>query len=290
MLIYKQKTIGILLVIPIIALLLLVIGIPEVLAIGMSMTDFKPGAPINFVGLSNFKRILSDPNFINSFWTTLKFVVFGVATQMILGTLVALLLSRQFLGQKLWLSLILAPMAMSPALLGTTWKYLLNTEFGPINYAMLKLGMTPIYWFTNSTYAFLALIIVYTWNQIPGVFILIYPSIISVPKELKEAAEIDGANKLQVFSHVIFPFIRSALLIALIFRTVIALRAFGEILVLTKGGPFRATEVLSIFLYKEGFVYFNWGTSAAVGVVILLVTIVVASPQIRLLARQMILD
>jgi multiple sugar transport system permease protein len=287
MLIHKKTSLGVLLILPIMALIFLVVVIPEIWAVVMSLTEYRPGSAMRYVGLDNFRRILSDPNFINSFWNTLKFVVFGVTLQIVLGTAVALLLSRQFRAQKLWIALILAPMAMSPAILGTTWKYLFNSEFGPVNYMLFQLGLEPIYWFTNATYAFTALLIVYTWNHIPSVFILIYPALISIPSEYHEAAAIDGANKLQIFRYVTMPFIRPALLIALIFRTMIALRAFGEILVLTRGGPFRSTEVMSIYLYREGFVYFSWGTSAAVGVIILVVTLVVASPQIRMLARQM---
>lgn len=287
MLIHRQDRIGLLLILPIFILILLVIAIPEVWAVIMSLTDYRPGAPVSFVGLDNFQFILSDPNFRNSVFTTLRFVVFGVTLQIILGTGVALLLARQFWGQKLWIALILAPMAMSPAILGTTWKYLFNSEFGPVNYTLFRVGLEPIYWFINADFAFAALLIVYTWNHIPGVFILVYPSIISIPPEYHEAAKIDGANQWQVFRYVTLPFIRPALLVALIFRTIIALRAFGEILLLTNGGPFRATEVMSIYLYKEGFVYFNWGASAAVGVIILVITLVVAAPQIRLLSRQM---
>ena len=287
MLIHKQRTIGIFLILPIFSLIILVIALPEVWAVVMSLTDYRPGSAVTFVGLANFRRILGDPNFIDSFWKTLRFVGFGVTLQIVLGTAVALLLARQYWGQKLWIALILAPMAMSPAILGTTWKYLFNSEFGPINYTLFQMGIEPIYWFINATWAFAALLLVYTWNHIPGVFILIYPAIISIPDEYIEAAKIDGANNLQLFWHVTLPSIRPMLLIAVIFRTIISLRAFGEILVLTKGGPFRATEVMSIYLYKEGFVYFSWGTSAAVGVVILMVTLVVAAPQIRLLAHQM---
>lgn len=287
MLIHKRKRIGILLILPIIILIVIVVTLPEIWAVIMSLTDYRPGSPIKFIGFANFERILSDQNFLDSFWTTLRFVVYGVSLQIVLGTAVALLMARQFRGQKLWIALILAPMAMSPAILGTTWKYLFNSEFGPINYAMFQLGVEPIYWFTNASYAFAALLIVYTWNHIPGVFVLIYPALISIPPEYHEAAAIDGANKFQIFRYVTLPFIRPALIIALIFRTIISLRAFGEILVLTKGGPFRATEVMSIYLYKEGFVYFSWGTSAAVGVIILIVTLFIASPQIRLLAKQM---
>lgn len=287
MTLHKRSAIGLALLLPIFLLIIFVVLIPEIWAIVMSMANYRPGAPITYAGLENYQKILGDPNFKDAFLNTLRFVVLGVSLQLILGTGVALLLSRQFWGQKLWIALILAPMAMSPAILGTTWKYLFNSEFGPINFTLYQMGIEPIYWFTQANYAFAALLLVYTWNHIPGVFILVYPALISIPPELIEAAKIDGANKLKLFWYVILPLLRPALLIALIFRTIISLRAFGEILVLTKGGPFRATEVMSIYLYKEGFVYFSWGTSAAVGVVILVVTIIIASPQIRMLSRQM---
>jgi len=287
MTLHNRHAVGLALLVPIFLLIALVVLIPELWALVMSMANYRPGAPITYVGLENYQKILSDPNFKDAFLNTIRFVIFGVTLQLVLGTGVALLFSRQFWGQKLWIALILAPMAMSPAILGTTWKYLFNSEFGPINFTLYQMGIEPIYWFTQANYAFAALLLVYTWNHIPGVFILVYPALISIPPELIEAAKIDGANKLNLFWYVIMPLIRPALLIALIFRTIISLRAFGEILVLTKGGPFRATEVMSIYLYKEGFVYFSWGTSAAVGVIILIVTIVIASPQIRMLSRQM---
>ena len=287
MTLHKRNSIGLALLGPVFTLIFLVVVIPELWAIVMSVTNYRPGIDVSFVGLDNYRRILNDPNFIDSFWTTLRFVVFGVSLQMILGIGVALLLTRPFWGHSFWIALVLAPMAMSPAILGMTWKYLFNSEFGPINYLLFRLGIEPIYWFTRSDTAFAALLLVYTWNHIPGVFILIYPALISIPPELNEAARIDGANRIELFSYITFPLIRGAFLITLIFRTIISLRAFGEILVLTKGGPFRATEVMSIYLYKEGFVYFSWGTSAAVGVIMLVVTVVIASPQIRMLRRQM---
>jgi multiple sugar transport system permease protein len=290
MTLHKRNIIGISLLIPIFTLIFFVIVIPEAWAIVMSLMNYRPGVPIEFVGTDNYRRILNDPNFMDSFLNTLRFVVLGVTLQICLGTAIALLLSRQFWGQKLWIALVLAPMAMSPAILGTTWKYLFNSEFGPINYTLFQMGVEPIYWFTRANTAFAALLLVYTWNHIPGVFILVYPALISIPTELIEAAKIDGANRFELTWYVILPLIKGALLIAIIFRTIISLRAFGEILVLTKGGPFRSTEVMSIYLYKEGFVYFSWGTSAAVGVIILFVTVIIASPQIRLLSRQMIGD
>lgn len=272
---------------PVVVLLLLVIVVPEVWAVVLSLTDYSPGQALRFVGIQNYLTILRDPNFTNALLNTLKFIFFGVLLQMVLGTAIALLLARRFPLQKLWIAVVLAPSAMSPAILGTTWKYLFNGDFGPINYGLFRLGIEPPYWFTSGAFAFLALMIVYVWNTIPQTFIFVYPAIITIPPEYHEAAAIDGVSKWQSFRFITFPLIRPALLIALVFRTIVAVRAFGEILVLTGGGPFRATEVLSIYLYKEGFVYFNWGTAAAVGWVVLLVTMIVALPQIRMLARSM---
>jgi multiple sugar transport system permease protein len=278
---------GLLLALPVILLLLFVIVLPELWAIVLSLTDYRPGREITFVGLDNYTRILTDPYFINALGNTLRFIFFGVLLQLVFGTGFALLLARGFRFQKLWIALILAPSAMSPAILGTTWKYIFNADFGPLNYALFRMGIDAPYWFTNATFAFIGLMLVYAWNTIPQTFIFVYPALISIPAEYHEAAAIDGANKWQSFRHVTFPLILPALTIAMVFRTIVAVRAFGEVLVLTGGGPFRSTEVLSIYLYKEGFVYFSWGTAAAVGWVILVITMIVAIPQIRLLARQM---
>lgn len=279
--------IGLLLATPVIVLLVVVIVIPELWAIVLSLTNYRPGQPIQFIGLDNYARILVDPYFHNALVNTIKFIFFGVLLQLVIGMGFALLMARGFPLQKLWIALILAPSAMSPAILGTTWKYIFNADFGPLNYALYQLGMEPPYWFTNAGFAFAALMLVYAWNNIPQVFVFIYPALISIPDEYHEAAAIDGANKWQTFRHITFPLIVPALSIAMVFRTIVAVRAFGEILVLTNGGPFRSTEVLSIYLYKEGFVYFSWGTAAAVGWVILVITMIIAIPQIRLLARQM---
>lgn len=287
MLAYKNRSLGVALIVPILVLLIVVIVIPEVWAIVLSLTNYRPTGAVEFIGVDNYTKVLGDPYFFNALINTLKFIIFGVALQMVLGTAFALLLSRQFRFQKLWIALILAPSAMSPAILGTAWKYLFNADFGPINYALFQAGIEPPYWFTNSTFAFIALLIVYIWHSIPQVIIFVYPAIISIPADYHEAAAIDGANKLQVLRRITLPLIAPALLVALVFRSIVAVRVFAEIYVLTKGGPFRATEVLALYLYKEGFVYFSWGSAAAVGWIILIITMFVALPQIRLLIRQM---
>jgi multiple sugar transport system permease protein len=287
MLAYKNRAMGLAMIVPIMALLIGVIVIPELWAIILSLTNYKPTGSVEFIGVENYTKILGDPYFFNSLVNTLQFIVGGVALQMVVGTAYALLLSRQFRFQKLWIALILAPSAMSPAILGTAWKYLFNADFGPINYALYQAGIEPPYWFTNATFAFIATLIVYTWHSIPQVIIFVYPAIISIPPDYHEAAAIDGASRLQTLWRITLPLISPALLVALVFRTIVAVRVFAEIYVLTKGGPFRATEVLALYLYKEGFTYFSWGSAAAVGWLMLLITMVIALPQIRLLIRQM---
>ena len=284
---YKDKALGIKLMIPVLVLLIGVIVIPELWAIFLSLTNYSPTSTVEFIGVENYTKILSDPYFYNALFNTLKFIVFGVILQMIIGTAFALLIARRFRFQKLWIALILAPSAMSPAILGTAWKYLFNADFGPINYVLFQARIEPPYWFTNATFAFVALLIVYTWHSIPQVIIFVYPALISISPEYNEAAAIDGASKLQILRYITLPLIKPALLVTLVFRSIIAVRVFGEIYVLTRGGPFRATEVLALYLYKEGFAYFNWGSAAAVGWLILLITMFIALPQIRLLIRQM---
>ena len=282
----SRPSLGLTLALPAFLLLAAVIVIPEAWALVLSLSKSAPGGT-TFAGLQNYRAVLQDTEFWNSVRNTVLFVGVVVALQITLGVAVALLLGQGFPGQGFWIAMVLAPSAMSPAILGTTWKYTFNPDFGPLNFLLGKLGLAQPAWLSDPTVAMVAIVLVYVWNTLPQTFIFVYPALISIPGEYFEAARIDGAGPLQALRHITLPILRPAILVALIFRTIIAVRAFGEIFVLTKGGPFRATEVVSIYLYKEGFVYFSWGTAAAVGWVMLVLTLIIATPQINALTRQM---
>lgn len=275
------------LIIPILIVLGSVIVIPELWAIVLSFTEYEPGQPLVFCGLKNFVQIWRDNYFWNALKNNLIFVIGAVSLQILIGLAFSLLLARGFPGQKIWISLILAPYAVSPAVAAPIWKYMLNSDVGILNYLLSRVGVESISWLADPTWAWVSVFMMYTWGHVPFTFVILYPTIISIPSMYREAAMIDGANWWQIFTNVTLSFIKPTIVVILTFRIIIAFRVFGEIWLLTGGGPFRKTEVLAIYLYKQGFVYWQWGMAAGVGLVILVFTMLAALPQIRTLYQQM---
>jgi ABC-type sugar transport system permease subunit len=268
-------------------LLVLIVFIPEVWALVLSFTDYRLGHPLRFVGFRNFAYVFSDVRFWQALIKNFLFVFVVVALQMLLGLLISLLLARQFPFQRVWLALILAPIAISPAVAAVMWRYLLNFNIGPINYILQIFGLKRLMWLSNPSLAFVSIIVVYVWQTTPNVVLLLYPARITFPQTLYEAASIDGANPWQQFQRITMPLLRPALYVALVFRIMIAFRTFGIVWTLTKGGPIRATELLAIYLFREGFKYWRFGTASAVAWVMLLFTILAASYQMRSMYKHM---
>lgn len=275
------------LVSPALILLVLIIFIPEIWAFVLSFTDYRLGHPLRFVGLRNFIFVFSDSRFWQAIIKNFLFVVVVVALQIFIGLLISLLLAKQFPFQRIWLSLILAPIAISPAVAAVMWRYLLNYNIGPVNYILQILGLNRLMWFSSPSLAFVSIIVVYVWQTTPNVVLLLYPARITFPQTLYEAASIDGANPWQQFQRITMPLLRPALYVALVFRIMIAFRTFGIVWTLTKGGPIRATELLAIYLYREGFKYWRFGTASAVAWVMLVLTMLAASYQMRSMYKNM---
>lgn len=272
---------------PVLALLFFVILLPELWSIFLSFTNYRLGRPLEIVGLENFGYLFDDDRFWSSMVITLVFVVASVAIQMVVGLLVSLLLAQRFRLQRLWIALIMAPIAVTPSVAGTIWRYLLDFNIGPLNYISQQLGLGRHPWLASDTLTLWVVIGVYVWQSVPYVFLFLYPARITFPETLYEAARIDGATSMQSFRHITMPLLRPVFLVALVFRTIFAFRTFGIIWNLTEGGPVGSTEILSIYLFREGFRYWRFGSAAAVAVIIMIFTLLVAGFQIRTMQKTM---
>jgi len=273
------------LLVPVLLLLTLIILIPSLWAAAMSLTNYRLGQALRYVGFDNYRFIFSDPQFWRSAVVTLKFVVASVALQMLLGLGISLLLAAQFFGQRLWIALTLVPVAVTPSVSGTMWRYLLDFNIGPINYFVHQLGFERQMWLASETLALWVVVLVYVWESIPYVFLFLYPARITFPKSMYEAARIDGASPFQCFRFVTMPQLKPIFLVAMVFRTIFAFRTFGIVWNLTEGGPIGATEILAIYLYRQGFKYWRFGSAAAVAILLLAFTVVISGYQIRTLQR-----
>jgi multiple sugar transport system permease protein len=265
-------------------LLLVTFLIPTIWALFLSFTNYRMGRAKSFVGFDNYVRIFKrSPDFWASVYRTLLFTIFMVAGEFLAGFLFSLVLSRGYKFQKLLVAIVIAPIAVSPVVAMIIWKYLLAPNYGLINYILTLLGRTEPDWFTNPTLIFIIITIIDIWINAPFVFIMIYPALLSISPEIKEAAQIDGASSTQLFFHITLPSIKQVSLTAIIFRVIFALRLFENIWLFARGGPGGASRVLSIYLYEQAFTFWNFGMGSAIAWILLILTMALVIPQLKLL-------
>ena len=266
-------------------ILLVVITIPTVWALFQSFFELKLGSPSKFAGIENYRNSFKDFLFWNAFRNNLLFVFLAMVFELLLGFWAAVLLSRHFKFQKLWVSLILAPYAISPVVGVVVWKYMLNSTYGIVNYVLSFGGVSPLNWIGDTTLAFVSVILVDVWQNTPFITIILYAAITSIPGDLFECADLDGASFLQKLFGITVPIILPAILIAVTFRTIFAFRTFDIPWILTRGGPANGTDLLSIYLYQQGFGYWLFGRASAVGWIMLVITLLLSLVYIRLIQK-----
>lgn len=215
-----------------------------------------------FVGLENFVRLWGDARFWNALGNTLYFTAVSVAIEIVLGLAIAVLLHRAFKGKGLMRAIILIPWAIPTVVAAKMWEWMYNGDFGVLNYL---LG-THINWLGSPAWALNAAIFLDVWKTTPFVALLLMAGLHTIPKELYQAAKVDGASPWVTFMRVTLPMLRPLLLVVLIFRTIDAFRVFDTIYVLTGGGPGNTTETVSIYAYKVLFqtLQFGYGSTLAV--------------------------
>lgn len=255
-----------------------IIFLPELWALWISFTNYRLGETSRFVGFANFEYFLTDKDFWNALWVNVKFVAGAVTLQMLFGLGIALYLARLKTRLRFfWIALVLAPMAVSPAVSSVIWRYLFDANIGPLNWMLEQMGFERIQWLTGLYWAMVSVIVVEVWMAIPHVVLFLYPARITFPRDLYEAAEVDGATAWQQFRYITFPLLKPAFLLCLVFRVIITIRAFGVVWLLTKGGPNNSTELLAIYMFKEGFENWRFGSAAAIAWAMLIITMVISS-------------
>jgi len=258
---------------PIQLLVISILFIPILYSAYLSFFSYTFGSSKDFIGLNNYLRMFNDIYFWRSIINTVIFVNITVYAEIVISLGIALLFVDELPLKKILISIFMAPYAISSVVVVFIWRFMLEPDIGIVNYILLKLGLGQILWPINILHAFVVIILISLWKSVPFTFILLYSAILAIPKELFEAASIDGANKLQKFRNITWPLIRPIVIIALIFRYVFVFRAFAIPWILTRGGPLRATELLSIFLYKYGFRYYELGYASAIACVMIIITI-----------------
>jgi ABC-type sugar transport system permease subunit len=277
-----ESRIGTALVAPSLILLSVVLLIPELQALILSFLDNG-----KFVGLRHYRSLAASHGTVLAVINTLVFTVGSVAISVALGFAIALLLDRRRRARRLVRTVAIAPFVITPIVGAFAWKMLLDPNFGIFNYILTFLGvpMGRLQWASDPDLAMPTVIIAYVWINTPFVMLIVLAGLQNLPRSPFEAAAVDGAGRWFTFRRVLLPLIAPTLSVAAIFQCVFALREFAVIWVITQGGPLDATYVLSMDVYRNLFLYGRMGYSAAVGAVMLALTVVLTLPLVIRIVR-----
>lgn len=233
-----------------------------------------PGAPNEFVGLDNWRRMFGDPQYWESWGILVKYAAVSMVLQVGLGTLLAVLLNRSK-HEKVLITIFLMPMMMAPVVAGMLWQYLYNGTFGWYFWFLRSVGLLDGGTILGSPeLALWAIVAVDTWEWTPLVALIVLSGLKLVPQDQMEASWMDGAGPVRSFFQVSLPSIKGMLLIAILLRFMDNIRIIDHFIALTGGGPANSTKILPLYLYEQSFAFFELGYGASIALTLLLVTIV----------------
>lgn len=277
---WSDLTIRNMFIMPTIAFLIIFNIFPLIYSLGFSFTKYRASLnrPAEFIGLGNYYDLLSDPGIWSNLTITAQYVIVSVSGQMIVGFGLALLLNRPFRLKGLVTTLLLLPMMLSPAVVGLFWKLLYDPSWGPVNYA---LGIGKFEWLSTPTRALFATALTDIWMWAPFVMLLSLAGLSAVPKHLYEAAAIDRAGWWYTFRHITLPLVSPLLLIALIFRTMEAFKAFDLPFVMSTA----SVETIAIRLYQMAFQSWDTGRASALAYIVLIVVLAISNIYVKYLNR-----
>jgi multiple sugar transport system permease protein len=244
-------------VLPLLLFLAVLVLLPVLGTFWDSLERDVPYLPVQFVGLANYGAMLRDPGFWDSVRFTVLFVAVSVPLELLLGLMIALVLNESFPGRALLRAVVLVPWAVPAAASGRIFELIYNYSFGLANYLIQvsHLSVRPVNWLGTKVGAFAAIVVADAWKTTPFVALLLLAGLAGINQDLYAQARVDRAGILQRFVYITVPLLKPVLVVALLFRTIDALRIFDVIFVLTGGGPGGGTSSLSIFAYT----YFSSG-------------------------------
>jgi ABC-type sugar transport system permease subunit len=255
----------------------------------LSILDLRLGASSygEFAGLENYEFVLGDRSVVRAFWNTLYFSVLSVATATLIGLGIALLLDSGIRGSGLLVFGAVLPWAVPEIVNALMWQWIYNPTYGAFNGLLVTLGILDDYraWLSTPVSAMHAVIFAYAWKLVPFVVIILYAALRSIPAELYESAELDGAGSWSQFRYLTLPLAAPAIAVAVLFCVVWSMRAFDIVYLLTRGGPGEATVILSYFVFTKAFEFGDLGAAAAVACLLAALTFAITCVYLRVLPK-----
>jgi multiple sugar transport system permease protein len=259
---------------PAVLVMVVALLLPVVEAVNLSFFDWGMGTQwvtAKWVGLRAYGDLLRDEHVWTSLRVTVAFAAIVVTAEMVFGIALALLLERPVRGMALFRTIFMLPMMIAPICVGLTWRYLFDTQYGPINQVFSSLGLEPRIWLADPALAFAAMCVTDIWQWTPFVFIMVLAGLQGLDSSVFEAAHIDGARTWQLVFLVKLPMLWPILMVTLLMRLIDAFRGLEVIFVMTFGGPGLSTELFSLHIFKAAFISQRLGYASALSILLLVV-------------------
>jgi len=251
--------------------------LPLAQSIQISTWSWNGLAEPSFIGLDNYTRALNDPLFIGAFRNTALWLIVAVTVPTLLGLLLAVLLDRPLRASRLYKSAFYMPITLSLVVVGQVWIWIYQPDWGLLNSVLTLLGLEDLTraWLGDPGTSLAAVIVAWCWQQTALSLILYLAALTTIPRDLLEAASIDGASTWQQFRRIIVPLLRPASVVVISLAVINTLKGFDIVFMLTKGGPFHTSDNLAMFMYSETFFKYQLGYGAAIAVALFIVAIIV---------------
>lgn len=277
---------------PTIALLVALTIFPLVYSLYISLNDYSLGGDRTWIWFQNYSTLLSDGVFWRKTWFTLQITVFAVAVELGLGLVCALVLNKRLPGMGVLRMIVYVPMMISPLVVAFFWRIMLDGSFGVFTWMAVEVAgwfgrdIDKPQWTVDLTLAKASIVATDVWQWTPFVTLLMLAGLQAVPAQLYEAASLDRASRWMVFTKITLPFLKTPILLALLFRTIDTFKLFDSVYIITQGGPGDLTETLSLTGYNIGFEQSRIGMGAAISWLMVVAINVLATVMIKALTRQ----
>jgi multiple sugar transport system permease protein len=275
----NKSIIPYLLVSPYLIHLLLFVAFPVVFSFVLTFHQWNIIAPMEFIGLDNYRRLLQDRLFLTSLLNTLRFLMLHIPLQIIVALALAHLLHQKIMFRAFFRASFFLPVVISGVVVTILWQQLFGLETGLLNKLLTAAGLSRVEWLSNPDIAIYAIAIMATWKNVGLYIILFLVGLQSVPRAYYEAASVEGAGPWQQFRYITLPAINPTLFMVVILSTIGGLNLFIEPYVMTDGGPLNTTLSAMLYIYKQAFGYYQMGYSATLGLVFAVMIMVVVALQ-----------
>uniref|UniRef100_UPI0032614727 carbohydrate ABC transporter permease n=1 Tax=Clostridium sp. NkU-1 TaxID=1095009 RepID=UPI0032614727 len=244
--------------------------------------EWDSANPMVFVGLENFKRLWTDDTFKISLWNTVYYSVFTVPLTMAAALGLALILNQKMKGINIFRTIFFFPHVASLVAIAVVWNLLFHPTLGPINSILMSFGIAnPPGWTSSIDWAMPVIIIVSIWKSMGYYMILYLSGLQAIPRELYEAAKVDGANSFQRFKSITLPMLTPTTFFVSIMLTIACFKVFDLVSVMTNGGPGRATNVLVFNIYNTAFINYEFGYASAISMILFVIVLAITTVQFR---------